>query len=370
MEHNKGEAGPIMGIDNIFFSLLKLGTGLSDSVSLPTMNRDLWCSIFRMAEKHAMPGIMLDAVNALPNDVNKPDRDLLMKLISLGIEIEKKNRLVNSEAVKWSGFFREKGYGAILLKGQGVACLYPNPLHRSPGDIDMWVTGNKKEIRELVREELGAKDFTYHHIGVHNMGITELEIHTTPSWMYSYPRNRKLQKMFRTWAGSCREIELPDAGRVCVPSDEMNRVYLLVHIYRHVFSEGIGLRQMTDYAMLLNRGCSDDDKAVFAGYMKELNMYGFAGAVMYVMKKVFGMRDECLLVEPDTEKGEKLLASIMKGGNFGMYDTSIDRTIKKDSAMSFLTRTGRNMKLLKEYPEEVLWSPIFKIWHWIWRRLR
>lgn len=109
MEHNKGEAGPIMGIDNIFFSLLKLGTGLSDSVSLPTMNRDLWRSVFRMAEKHAMPGIMVDAVNALPNDVNKPDRDLLMKLISFGIKIEKKNRLVNSEAVKWSGFFREKG---------------------------------------------------------------------------------------------------------------------------------------------------------------------------------------------------------------------------------------------------------------------
>ena len=90
VEHNKGEAGPIMDIDNIFFSLLKLGTGLSDSVSLPTMNRDLWRSVFRMAEKHAMPGIMVDAVNALPDDVNKPDRDLLMKLISLGIEIEKR----------------------------------------------------------------------------------------------------------------------------------------------------------------------------------------------------------------------------------------------------------------------------------------
>lgn len=358
-----------MDINSLFFSLLRLGAGLNDSIELPVMNRSLWASVFSMAQKQAVAGIMMDAVNRLPDMTVKPDRDLLLKLLSLGIEIEKRNRIMNGEAVKWYEFFRMRGYKAVLLKGQGVAHFYPNPLHRNPGDIDLWVIGRECEVRELARKELGAEDFTYHHIGVHNGGMAELEIHTTPSWMYSYPKNRRLQRMFAQWADSCKEIELPDAGRVCVPSDEMNRVYLLVHIYRHVFSEGIGLRQMTDYAMLLNRGCSDDDKAVFAGYMKELNMYGFAGAVMYVMKKVFGLKDECLLVEPDTEKGEKLLASIMEGGNFGMYDSSIDRTIKKDSAMSFLTRTGRNMKLLREYPEEVLWSPIFKIWHWIWRKI-
>ena len=358
-----------MDINSLFFSLLRLGAGLNDSIELPVMNRSLWASVFSMAQKQAVAGIMMDAVNRLPDMTVKPDRDLLLKLLSLGIEIEKRNRIMNGEAVKWYEFFRMRGYKAVLLKGQGVAHFYPNPLHRNPGDIDLWVIGMECEVRELARKELGAEDFTYHHIGVHNGGMAELEIHTTPSWMYSYPKNRRLQRMFAQWAGSCKEIELPDAGRVCVPSDEMNRVYLLVHIYRHVFSEGIGLRQMTDYAMLLNRGCSDDDKAVFAGYMKELNMYGFAGAVMYVMKKVFGLKDECLLVEPDTEKGEKLLASIMEGGNFGMYDSSIDRTIKKDSAMSFLTRNARNFRLLREYPEEVLWSPIFKIWHWIWRKI-
>ena len=324
---------------------------------------------------------MMDAVNRLPEGVQKPDRDLLLKLLGMGMEIEKRNRIVNGEAAKWYEFFRMRGYKAVLLKGQGVAHFYPNPLHRNPGDIDLWVIGRECEVRELARKELGAENVTYHHIGVHNGGMAELEIHTTPSWMYSYPKNRRLQRLFAQWADSGMEIELPDAGRVCVPSDEMNRVYMLVHMYRHVFSEGIGLRQMMDYAMLLKRGCTEEDamllkrgcteeeKTVFGRQAKELNLYGFAGAVMYVMGMVFGMKDECLLVKPDTEKGEKLLASIMKGGNFGMYDSSIDRTIKKDSAMSFLTRNARNFRLLKEYPEEVLWSPIFKIWHWIWRKI-
>lgn len=58
---------------------------------------------------------MMDAVNRLPEGAQKPDRDLLLKLLSLGIEIEKKNRIVNREAIGWSDFLREKGYGAMLL---------------------------------------------------------------------------------------------------------------------------------------------------------------------------------------------------------------------------------------------------------------
>ena len=57
------------------------------------------------------------------------------------------------------------------------------------------------------------------------------------------------------------------------------------------------------------------------------------------------------------KKGEQLLDMIMEGGNFGQYNKDIDRTIKKDSAMSFITRNRRNLRLLNEYPEEVLWGP-------------
>ena len=79
-----------MDINSLFFSLLRLGAGLTDSIELPVMNRSLWASVFSMAQKQAVAGIMMDAVNRLPEDAQKPDRDLLMKLISLGIEIEKR----------------------------------------------------------------------------------------------------------------------------------------------------------------------------------------------------------------------------------------------------------------------------------------
>ena len=352
-----------------FFRLIRLGLHIEGCISLPVMNDGLWAEMFFMAQKQALTGVMMEALNRLPEEVNRPNEEQRIKLMKVALKAEKINMAADMEAVRWTEFFGNRGYKSMLLKGQGLAMLYPNPRMRIPGDTDLWVMGDSGCIRKLCRDELGAREFTYHHIGVKGKNGMELEVHTTPSWMYSFPKNRRLQRLFGLWSGTGREIELSGAGRVCVPSDEMNRVFLLVHMYRHVFSEGIGLRQMADYAMLLRKGCTEEEKAVFGRQAKELNLYGFAGAVMYVMERVFGLDRNCLLTEPDSKKGEKLLDEVMAGGNFGKYDGKIDRTIKSDSAMSFLTRNARNFRLLKEYPEEVLWGPVFKVWHRVWRKM-
>ena len=352
-----------------FFRLIRLGLHIEGCISLPVMNDGLWAEIFFMAQKQALTGVMMEALNRLPEEVNRPNEEQRIKLMKVALKAEKINMAADMEAVRWTEFFGNRGYKSMLLKGQGLAMLYPNPRMRMPGDTDLWVMGDSGCIRKLCRDELGAREFTYHHIGVKGKNGMELEVHTTPSWMYSFPKNRRLQRLFGLWSGTGREIVLSGAGRVCVPSDEMNRVFLLVHMYRHVFSEGIGLRQMADYAMLLKKGCTEEKKTVFGRQAKELNLYGFAGAVMYVMERVFGLDRNCLLTEPDSKKGEKLLDEVMAGGNFGKYDGKIDRTIKSDSAMSFLTRNARNFRLLKEYPEEVLWGPVFKVWHRGWRKM-
>lgn len=46
-----------MDINSLFFSLLRLGAGLNDSIELPVMNRTLWASVFSMAQKQAVAGI-------------------------------------------------------------------------------------------------------------------------------------------------------------------------------------------------------------------------------------------------------------------------------------------------------------------------
>lgn len=354
-----------------FFDLLKLGMGLTDNICLPIMDDRKWVKIFETAKKQTVLGIMADAIQRLPDDVVKPSYEVMIRLVGYCVQLEKTNRRMNREVLKWIDFFENKGFSTVLLKGQGIATqFYPSPLRRNPGDIDLWVIGNGTAVRKLVKEELKASDVYYHNSVVHTDSGIELEVHTRPSFFYNPFRNFKAQKLFKRWGKEAVKVNLPEnAGLVSVPSNNMNRIFLLLHLYRHVFSEGIGLRQMADYALLLNKGCSDEDKRQCKKWLKSLGLEKFAASVMYLMKVVFGLDDKVLITEADEKGGVMLLKECIEGGNFGFYNTSIDRNIKHDSIHSFIVRNKRNLRLIDLYPSEVIWAPFFKIYHYIWRRI-
>ena len=120
--------------------------------------------------------------------------------------------------------------------------------------------------------------------------------------------------------------------------------------------------------------------------LKRLGLAKFASAVMYVLQTAFAMPDVYLLCPPNEKEGRFLLNEIMMGGNFGKYDTRIKRETPSIPLPSTLLRTGlrgkkvpqqlwhawektkHNMRLLTHYPEEVMWEPVFRVYHWLWRR--
>ena len=76
-----------------------------------------------------------------------------------------------------------------------------------------------------------------------------------------------------------------------------------------------------------------------------------------------------LLCEPNEKEGRRLLEEIMKGGNFGQYDTR-DAALKKGGMMKHgLWKLKRVMRLVRSYPEEALWEPAFRVWHLGWRKM-
>ena len=54
-------------------------------------------------------------------------------------------------------------------------------------------------------------------------------------------------------------VTLPDGyGEITVPTMSFNVIYILSHLYRHVFTEGIGLRQLIDYYFVLVKSEESD----------------------------------------------------------------------------------------------------------------
>ena len=55
-------------------------------------------------------------------------------------------------------------------------------------------------------------------------------------------------------------VSLPDCiGDIAIPTTAFNVIYQLTHLYHHFFDEGIGMRQIIDYFLVVN----DFSKNVF-----------------------------------------------------------------------------------------------------------
>ena len=356
--------------ETYFFTLLKISVGQQAGIDCVLSDSE-WNEIYAIAKKQALLGIIFDAISLMPKE-KRPPFELLMKWVGDIQKIENANRWMNSQTTRVYSKFASEGFKPVILKGQGNALWYTNPLHRQPGDIDIWLDGGRNNIMNYVRRFLPHAKARYHHVDFPVIKNTEIEIHFTPSWLSSFCKNKKLQQCFVKWhEESClNSVKLPDCeDEICVPSDNMNRVYLLLHIYRHFFDEGIGLRQVLDYYLLLKRGVTAKERGSCESKLKELGLLDFSAALMYVLQEIFGMESEYMLVNPDPKKGVFLLQEILKSGTFGIYNKNIVERENK-SIQFYWSKLRYKIRFISQYPAEVFWGIIFWIWQYVWRKIK
>ena len=177
-------------------------------------------------------------------------------------QIRRQNRKVNTVASKLFSMLREDGMRCCILKGQGNALMYPNPYSRTPGDIDVWIDASRERIMEYAQKKFELEDdIRLQHLETSLDGVP-VELHSFPCSMNNPIYHARLQKWFRRNADlQCSHIVgLPEgAGDIAIPTTAFNVIYQLTHLYHHFFDEGIGMRQIIDYFLVVN----DFSKNVF-----------------------------------------------------------------------------------------------------------
>lgn len=357
-------------IEKVFFTLLCNGIGTNDTnKNIPLLKEEEWEELYIFSKKQTLTGIILEGIKRLKAEQMPPKR-ILLKWFTNVERIKEKNKELDQIAVKVTARFKKDGFRSAILKGQGVALYYPNPNIRIPGDIDIWLDGNRKDIIQYVRKYCPNAGARYHHIDFPVMRQTDIEVHFTPTWMNSFSGNKYLQELFDTWKEEVFEhkVKIPNCnGYICTPTDKMNRVYLLIHIYHHFFDEGIGLRQITDYFYLLRKGCSDTEKKEIQTIIKRLGITKFAQALMYVLHQTMGLEEKFLLVAPNEKDGRFLLQEILITGNFGHTDQRINRKNGKSAAF-YWSKFSHKMHFITSYPKDILNNITFWIWQYFWRK--
>lgn len=277
--------------------------------------------------------------------------------------------MLNRRAAQLVDLFRQRGFDSVILKGQGLAQLYDSPELLCPGDIDIWGGGSESWILTCVSQLYSFAAPVYHNVACRIFDDVVVEVHFRPSWMNNYFIDRRLQCYFTAQFPVQKSHRVPiENSSLELPTSTVafNRIFVLIHIYRHLFGEGIGLRQLLDYYYVLKQGTSEEEREQTMRILAELDMTRFARGIMYVLQHVFGLESRYLLCEPCSTDGKMLLSEIMIAGNFGHYDLRIN-TKKKSELAQFVARCRRNFRFVHYYPDEVMWAPLFKVWHFIWR---
>lgn len=376
-----------------FFELIRVAIGNLVCLShVPTAAE--WKALYSLSVKQAVAGVCFCGVQRLPKEqlVEMPVR-LKLQWFALATQIKARNELMNHKCVEVQRMLTEEGMKSCILKGQGVARLYDFNVndngnlgaYRQSGDIDVWVDGGMEKALRWCREKYGDVEYDYINAHVPAFKDVEVELHWRVQSMTNLFRNRRLQRWLER--EETKEMilggrtTLPNGGEITVPLIEFNAFYLMLHCYNHVFSSGLGLRQLMDYYFLLmarnnldlnlnNRktttGTTEDNFNLNKRF-REFGMERFVGAVMWIMQEVFGMNRERMLCEPDEKEGRYILAEVMAGGNFGHHDERI-RKVGKGKWQSVFANLQHAMHVLRRYPSEALWMPVWMVYHFIWKR--
>lgn len=360
----------------IFFEFLRFCIGSAKDIPDSLKEVD-WKELYAIAKKQCLVGVLFDGIKKLPKEL-APEQKLLMQWMVMAEQIRKQNIRLFQDSVKVCKNFENKGFANCILKGQGNALLYPDPYMRTPGDIDIYLAGGRKRVMQYINKVCPNQVMRYHHVDFPVMK-TAIEVHFTPSYMFFPIHNIRMQK----WFGKVMDLQcsnvvtLPDGyGEITVPTMSFNVIYILSHLYRHVFTEGIGLRQLLDYYFVVMMwhtdltNLTDSDSADLAALQRELKRLGlwkFAGAVMYVLHEVFGLEEDMMIVPMNEKEGMFLLDEIMRGGNFGQYDDRLGDKTGEGKVHRYFRMSLRNMRFVKHYSSEALCEPLFRTWFFFWK---
>lgn len=414
-----------MSIESLFFELLQVAIGNKQGLShIPSQKE--WKELFDMAKKQSLVAIAFVGVTKLNpgSDYGASlgmDEMTYLKWLGLVAKTQQKNKEMCGLCEMVCKDFLHDGFRTMVLKGQSNLAYYPEDLKafRTAGDIDLYAWcieptgidmavgdldgkgahyekyfGNEAviEYTKMRLRTAGLSDkveVVYHHLDMPGVYPCEVEVHFRPSWMYNPWRNRRVQRWFEEQRDVAIRQICVDGHTFSVPSVSFNAVYQLMHIYRHLFIEGIGLRQLLDYYFVLRslhieqseltdrtpsmaQWTEDMGVAVMSNkeIMRLLGRFGmkkFAGAVMWVLKEVFAMPDAYLLCPPNEKEGRHLLEEIMIAGNFGKYDKRVSASSAESRLGSLRRRHAQTSRFFWSYPGEAVFELPFRAFQYLWR---
>lgn len=317
-----------------------------------------WEQIYTLARRQTVCGICYDAYCKLPDRL-LPAGSLLPRWVARVNAIETSSRRMSEAVAALVKTLGALGLHPVVQKGLSVARFYINPELRESGDIDLWFPGDelekaiafaRKTDRKLKSHPDGSLSFIYRGFVV--------EIHRQLINISTPGAARRLRAFISRQSPVCAT-----GDGIPSPAPLFELLLVNVHIMRHAFGTGIGLRQICDYMRAAYELKGSYDPAEFEKACVSLGISRWTALLndflVTYLRASADMLPPSGLSEANSQPVSSLMKIVIEGGNFGHHRHSVAESAVPASGGKLHTMAmhlKRARFALAIAPSEAVWN--------------
>ena len=194
----------------------------------------------------------------------------------------------------------------VILKGTAAGKYYPYPEYRTMGDIDIMT---RREDFDSAYKSLSDDGFSViegseREIVFEKSGIV-VELHAFFASLNDPEQSKYLD-----------DLILANINPSHVLPDPVNGLVLLEHISQHM-EHGLGLRQIIDWMMFVDKCLSDEEWPAFREMAESIGMERLAVYTTRMCEIYLGLPERKWCADADPATCEQLMEYVLASGNFG-----------------------------------------------------
>ena len=296
--------------EKLLFELIKVALGKAQYCVLP--NAFDWNVLFELSKKQYVQAVVLDGLNIslthtdgpyTTDEVNEKNQWCKYRWLGQVVQIERRNVIYERVIADLASFYDKEGFQMMLLKGYGLSKYWPNPSHRPAGDIDIYLLEKSidsinirkehdvwKRADAILRDRLSiVADNSHHHHSVFTYEGMMVENHYDFLNVNSHLSNGWIEREFKSLSTSEHgSYKLRNGVEIIFPSPLLNALYVTRHNACHFAAERMNLRQLLDWALLMEKRSDDIDWLYFWGMCNKMGMVKFVLCMTAISVETFG----------------------------------------------------------------------------------
>jgi virulence-associated protein VapD len=293
--------------EKTIINILKMYLKDEYAVSFDDVN---WEKVVYYARLHNIQGIVYTVLNKIDEY-----KGIANKLQSDFYAITMHNVVMETEMKKVIDNFNNAEIKHIPVKGFSVKKCYPDPELRSMGDVDVLIESKDREKSNEILLNMGFEldEFSsFNHVWNYKNNKLYLEVHTRLI-------HEKLFNGFdyATYFSDAIEHGECIEGYTYELKCEYHLLFLLMHMAKHFFGEGCGIRMVFDIPVFIEYYRDKLDWDFLFAELKRIKLYKFALSIFYLCKVWFAIDIPNEIPEMEQSTYESMCKYIFEGGVFG-----------------------------------------------------